>query len=139
MNREYNMVKKFHTKFNQPVANTPTPLNKYRARLRYEWMMEEINEFLDATEKEDIVEQTDALIDTIYFALGALVEMGIMPDEPFQIVQDANMSKLWEDGTPHYNAEGKVIKPPTWQDPHTKLKDAIERRIIRCQMENLKK
>lgn len=46
-----------------------------------------INEFLEASEKQDIVEQADATIDTIYFALGTLVEMGIEPDELFYIVQ----------------------------------------------------
>lgn len=89
-------------------------------------MLEEINEFLEAAEEGDIVEQADAMIDVIYFALGTLVEMGIKPDKLFDIVQYANMSKLWEDGKPHYNEMGKVIKPSTWEDPHEKLKDAID-------------
>lgn len=50
--------------------------------------MEEIAEFLVAP---DIYEQADAMIDLIYFALGTLVEMGIKPDELFDIIQKANM------------------------------------------------
>lgn len=74
-------------------------------------MLEEINEFLEASEKQDIIKQADAMIDTIYFALGTLVEIAIEPDELFYIVQNANMSKLWPDGKQHYNEMGKVIKP----------------------------
>ena len=87
-------------------------------------ILEEKNEFLAS---DEIVEQADAMIDVIYFALGTLVEMGIKPDNLFQIVQDANMSKLWPDGKPHYNQDGKTIKPSTWEDPHNKLKAEIDR------------
>ncbi len=123
MNREWEMVKEFHQKFNHPVADAPKMMDAARARKRYNWMLEEINEFLEA---DEIVEQADAMIDVMYFALGTLVEMGIKPDELFKIVQEANMSKLWEDGKPHYSPEGKTIKPATWQDPHEKLKACIE-------------
>lgn len=123
MNKEYNEVKQFHEKFGHPVSDTPRLMDAERAQKRYNWMLEEINEFLEA---EDIVEQADAMIDTIYFALGTLVEMGIEPDALFEIVQHANMSKLFPDGTPHYNAEGKTIKPEGWEDPHQKLEACID-------------
>ena len=126
MNNEWNAVKEFQIKFGHPVSDKPTQILPERARKRYNWMLEEINEFIEA---EEIVEQADAMIDVIYFALGTLVEMGIKPDNLFQIVQDANMSKLWEDGKPHYSDEGKTIKPPTWIDPHEKLKEEIYRQF----------
>lgn len=121
MNKEYMEVREFHKAFGHQVANTPTLLSKDRAKKRYAWILEEINEFLEATEKQDIVEQADAMIDTIYFALGTLVEMGVEPDQLFEIVQHANMSKLFPDGKPHYNEMGKVIKPDNWENPHKKL------------------
>ncbi|WP_323612104.1 HAD family hydrolase [Erysipelothrix enhydrae] len=123
MNKEFNAVKEFHEKFGHPVKDEPVMMDADRAAKRYAWMLEEINEFIEA---EDIVEQADAMIDTIYFALGTLVEMGIEPEPLFEIVQHANMSKLWEDGKPHYNEDGKTIKPKGWEDPHKKLEDAIE-------------
>ena len=129
MNKEYNEVKKFHQAFNHPVSEIPVSLSEERAKKRYAWMLEEINEFLKATENKDIVEQADAMIDTIYFALGTLVEMGVEPDPLFEIVQHANMSKLWEDGKPHYNEMGKVIKPKGWEDPHYKLEASINKMI----------
>ena len=109
MNKEFLEVKEFHTAFGHPHSDVPVSMTIDRARKRYAWILEEINEFLDAVKAEDIVEQADAMIDTIYFALGTLVEMGVQPDELFRIVQHANMSKLWADGKPHYNEMGKVI------------------------------
>lgn len=127
MNKEFEEVKKFHQAFAHPYSDTPVVLSFERAEKRYAWMKEEINEFLEASNKGDIVEQADAMIDTIYFALGTLVEMGISPDELFYIVQKANMSKLWSDGKPHYNEMGKVIKPEGWEDPHKKLELTIKK------------
>lgn len=126
MDKEWEAVKLFHEKFNHPVSKHPRRMDLDRAQKRYNWMKEEIDEFLDAVKTEDIVEQADAMIDVMYFALGTLVEMGIHPDKLFEIVQKANMSKLWEDGTPHYAPDGKTIKPSTWRDPHNDLKKAIE-------------
>ena len=102
MNKEWEKVREFQEKFNHPVSNSP--------------------KFMEA---DEIVEQADAMIDVMYFALGTLVEMGIKPDELFDIVHNANMSKLWPDGKPHYNAEGKTIKPSTWVDPHPLLEKCI--------------
>ena len=124
MNKEWNYVREFHLKFRHPIANKPTQMDPERVLKRYHWMLEEINEFLQA---DEIVEQADAMIDVIYYALGTLVEMGIRPDNLFKIVQEANMSKLWPDGKPHYNEEGKTIKPETWEDPHNKLMEEINR------------
>lgn len=53
--------------------------------------------------------------------------MGIRPDELFNIVHEANMNKLWEDGEPHYAMDGKTIKPANWEDPHVKLEVAIKK------------
>lgn len=132
MNREWLMVKDFQLKFGHPVSERPTFMEQDRAQKRYNWMLEEINEFLEA---DEIVEQADAMIDVMYFALGTLVEMGVEPDRLFEIVQEANMSKLWPDGKPHYNSEGKTIKPSTWIDPHEKLKEEILKQNERVRKE----
>ena len=125
MNKEFQEVREFHQAFGHPTSDIPVSLTEDRAMKRYAWMLEEINEFLEAVKKQDIVEQADAMIDTIYFALGTLVEIGVVPDILFRIVQHANMSKLWKDGKPHYNEMGKVIKPEGWENPHSKLQQAV--------------
>ncbi|MBO5096410.1 MAG: HAD family hydrolase [Bacilli bacterium] len=133
---QFDAVKKFHKAFNHPVSDVPVSLTPERALKRYDWMFEEICEFLEAVQDEDIVEQADAMIDVIYFALGTLVEIGVKPGELFRIVQHANMSKIWPDGKPHYNEDGKVIKPEGWENPHPKLEAAIQNMIIEAKENN---
>ena len=129
MKKEWNDVRKFHEKFGHPVAPQPRMVERGRALSRGKWMNEEVAEFLVA---QDIYEQADAMIDLIYFALGTLVEMGLEADELFDIVQKANMAKLWPDGKPHYNPkDGKVIKPDGWEDPAPKIKAYIDAVIAR--------
>lgn len=123
MNNEWELVKEFQITFNHPTSDYPKCLEFERVNKRYRWMLEELNEFLIA---DEVVEQADAMIDLIYFALGTMVEMGIKPDDLFIIVHQANMSKLWEDGKPHYYLDGKVKKPDTWQDPRDNLKSCIK-------------
>lgn len=124
MKKEWNDVRDFHDKFGHPVAERPVMIDKKRALSRAKWMNEEVAEFLIA---DNIYEQADAMIDLMYFALGTMVEMGLEADELFDIVQQANMAKLWPDGKPHYNPkDGKVIKPDTWEDPAPKIKAYID-------------
>lgn len=118
MNEEWKKVKKFHEVFGHPVSSIPTLLKPDRVMLRYSWMLDEINEFMDS---KDIYDQSDAIIDLIYFALGTMVEMGVKPDAIFDIVHNANMTKLWADGLPHYNEAGKTIKPKEWVDPKQEI------------------
>ncbi len=124
MKKEWSDVREFHDKFGHPCPAEPVMLERKRALSRAKWMNEEVAEFLIA---DDIYEQADAMIDLMYFALGTMVEMGLEPDELFSIVQNANMSKLWADGKPHYNPkDGKVIKPEGWEDPTPKIKTYID-------------
>ncbi len=91
------------------------------------------NKIIDKGEKiEDVlVAQADALTDANYFNYGSFVIMGVDPAPLFDIVQNANMGKLWEDGKPRFREEdGKIIKPPHWEEmyaPEPKLKAEIER------------
>lgn len=119
---EYRKVRAFHLAFGHPVAQRPVALDLERRRTRERWMAEEIEEWLEA---DNIVDQVDAMVDLIYFALGSLVELGIPPAAIFGIVHDANMSKLWPDGTPHYFSSGKVQKPAGWTDPYERIAAAV--------------
>ena len=69
----------------------------------------------------DIVEQADAMIDTIYFTLGTLVEMGVDPKEIFDAAHWSNMEKLWPDGKLRYDQNDKIMKPGTWESPKYKI------------------
>jgi predicted HAD superfamily Cof-like phosphohydrolase len=123
MNREYEKVRDFHIRFGAPYADSPRLLERDRVEKRSDWMREEIDELGEA---KDVYDQADAMIDLIYFALGTLVEMGVQPDQLFDIVHEANMAKLFEDGAGRANQSTKIIKPPNWEDPKPKLIRAVD-------------
>ncbi|HWJ80151.1 MAG TPA: HAD family hydrolase [Niallia sp.] len=80
-----------------------------------------------------LVAQMDALTDIEYFNQGSFVIAGVEPMPLFNIVQEANMAKLFEDGKPRFREEdGKIIKPPNWERdfaPEGRLKQEIERQL----------
>jgi predicted HAD superfamily Cof-like phosphohydrolase len=127
LDRAFLQVRAFHKAFGHPFKDSPTMLEPERVTPRAKWMREEIQEFEDA---ETIVDQADAMIDLIYFALGTLVEMGVMPQSLMDIVHyDGNMSKMHtdEDGQMfvRMNEDGKVVKPEGWVAPEPLLEAEI--------------
>lgn len=125
MNNAYKKVREFHLKFGHPVAGRVQDMGVFRRGQRYMYMLEEMQEFLKA---ENAVDQADAMIDLMYFALGTMVEIGVEPEQIFNIVHEANMSKVWEDGSVRYHPEtGKILKPPTFIKPEPLIKLEILR------------
>jgi predicted HAD superfamily Cof-like phosphohydrolase len=122
----FNKVREFHVAFNHQCPEKPELLNAKRVEQRYNWMVEELEEFRKAGSIHD---QADAMVDLIYFALGTLVEMGVRPGPLFDIVHSANMKKLWPDGKVHYAPDGKVIKHPSWSPPEPQLMEEIDRQL----------
>jgi len=82
---------------------------------------------------ERVVAQADALTDTDYFVKGSFVEIGVDEEPVFNIVQEANMSKLFtaEDGTKYaqYREDGKILKSPEFFTPESRIKEEIQRQI----------
>lgn len=80
---------------------------------------------------DPLVEQVDALIDLLYFTYGSFSLLGVDPTEVFSIVHEANMGKIFPDGTPHYHpVTHKVLKPDNWEAdfaPEPKIKAELER------------
>jgi predicted HAD superfamily Cof-like phosphohydrolase len=127
LDEAFMQVREFHLTMGQPVADRPTMLTPERTDQRTEWGDEEAQEQRDAT---TLVDQLDAIMDRIYFALGDLVEMGIMPSVAFDIVHSRNVpGKLWPDGSVHKNELGKVMKPPGWVAPEPLLELEIQRQL----------
>ncbi len=108
------------------IAETPRLQPPERANGRADWLTEEADELREAT---TIYDQADAYIDSIYFAIGGLVDLGIDPQPLWNIVHAANMAKIWPDGTVKRRADGKVQKPPTWKDPTEALQEEVNRQI----------
>jgi len=127
MMKQQQQVKEFQIAFNHPIANTPNFMDKKRAEARMSWVKEEVDEFL---ESDNVIDQADALCDMLYFILGTAVECGVDLEPVFDIVQNANMSKLWPDGTAHYReSDGKVAKPKGWQAPEPQIEAEIKRQM----------
>jgi predicted HAD superfamily Cof-like phosphohydrolase len=125
--KQFEQVKAFHTAMGQPTADKPVAMDVIRQQQRFEYMAEELHEFMEASE---VVDQADAMIDLIYLAIGTMVELGVIPEPLFEIVHSANMSKIWPDGTAHLNPEtGKVMKPPTFVRPEPLLEAEITRQL----------
>lgn len=86
---------------------------------RYDMLLEEVMEFMQAVRDNDIVEYADAVADIIYVALGAAVEAGIDIEPVVEEVIDSNNSKIdWERGQPwarHDN--GKIAKDEHYRAP----------------------
>lgn len=124
----FNHVRNFHKTFGHPAPNVPTVQSDERRDNRAGYIESECDELRVAT---TIVDQADAYMDIIYFALGGLVELGVRPHPLFMIVNDANMAKLWEDGKPRYDPiTNKILKPKGWQAPEPKLGQEVARQVV---------
>jgi predicted HAD superfamily Cof-like phosphohydrolase len=124
-------VRAFHMAFGHPAPDAPEWLEADMVERRASWIEEEAQELREAT---TVAEQADAFIDVIYFALGGLVNLGVKPGPLWDIVQQANMAKLWPDGRPrHRPGDGKVVKPDGWEDPGPKLAAEVRRQL--CEAE----
>ena len=89
-------------------------------KLRYDLIKEELDEFEAAIKSRDLTEIANSLTDILYVTYGAGHAFGIDLDKCFQEVQNSNMSKLDENGSPIYNKDGKVMKGPKYFKPDLK-------------------
>jgi len=113
-------VKKFMQTFGQEVKNKPAFPEEKIQNLRIKLIDEELKEFREAIKNKDIVEVADALTDILYVTYGAGHAFGIDLDKCFHEVQNSNMSKLDDNGSPIYNKDGKVMKGPKYFKPDLK-------------------
>lgn len=120
MNPLLRKVAEFHKAFNIENQIVPTIPSKEVIALRYKLALEELEEFKEAAEKEDLVEIFDALVDQLYILLGTVhaFGMGVALEEGFYEVHRSNMTKLGADGKPIYREDGKVIKSDKFDPPN---------------------
>ena len=114
----FNQVKRFMKTYDQEVKTKAEFPNKKIISLRYNLILEELEELKEAIQKNDLLEVADALTDILYVTYGAGHAFGINLDKCFAEVQRSNMSKLGNDGKPIYNENGKVMKGPNYTKPN---------------------
>lgn len=120
MKKQLDKVSEFHKIFKLGIENQPVSiLENNKAKLRFELMKEENEEYMEAVTNNDIVEVADALGDMLYILCGTIIEHGMtgLIEEVFDEIHKSNMSKLGEDGNPVYREDGKVIKGPNYFRP----------------------
>jgi predicted HAD superfamily Cof-like phosphohydrolase len=90
-----NQVADFHRTFKAPILENPQIPDPKRAKLRYDLLAEELSEFWEAVEQNDLVGVADALCDLQYVLSGAVLEFGLGNKfvSLFNEVQRSNMSK----------------------------------------------
>lgn len=106
MSDQIKMVEQFHNKFNVPVLETPGLVSKERSDLRFKLMDDEVEEYRQGVENQDLENIAKELADVLYACYGAILEHGlqnVMP-EVFKRVHDSNMSK---DYSKHKMVKGK--------------------------------
>ncbi len=117
---ELNAVAKFHDAFGIESADSPSVnIPAQTILLRYNLMKEENEEYLEAAQKNDLIEVADALGDMLYILCGTILSHGMQHKitEVFKEIQRSNMSKLGPDGKPIYREDGKVLKGPNYFKP----------------------
>lgn len=156
----YQSVAKFHEIFDPVAKNAPHALTTSEALKRAHFIQEELVEYVWASGESEnfdvlcealkqsidlaqqkvkakehphsaVVQQSDALLDLLYFIYGTFVKMNVDPNPLFAIVHQANMGKVFPDGKPHYDAvTHKVLKPDDWEEkfaPEERLQAEIDR------------
>lgn len=120
MKKQLQQLWDFQKAYNQARNSKPTLLEADDYYLRYRLGKEELVEYLDACNNDDLVEVTDALADQLYILLGTMVAHGMTDiiEDVFDEVHRSNMSKLGEDGKPIYREDGKVLKGPNFSKPN---------------------
>lgn len=121
MQKQLKAVRLFHETYGLGVSEEmKADLGALKNELRFNLMKEENEEYLEATQNNDIVEVADALGDMLYILCGTILEHGLQHkiEEVFDEIQRSNMSKLGEDGKPIYREDGKVMKGPNYFKPN---------------------
>jgi len=120
MKKQLQQLWDFQSIYDQTRNTKPTLIEADDYYLRYRLGKEELVEYLDACNNDDLVEVTDALADQLYILLGTMVAHGMQDiiEDVFNEVHRSNMSKLGEDGQPIYREDGKVLKGPNFSAPN---------------------
>lgn len=95
MRKELELVKQFHRKFRAPVLEKPSLIPPDRSSLRHTLMKDEVAEYSEGVQKEDLENIAKELADILYAVYGTILEHGLQDkmEEIFEEVHRSNMSK----------------------------------------------
>ena len=95
MKKQLELVKKFHQKFKAPVLEKPSLIPEDRSSLRHNLMKDEVTEYNEGVQQEDLENIAKELADILYAVYGTILEHGLQNkmEEIFEEVHRSNMSK----------------------------------------------
>ncbi len=95
MQKQLDLVKKFHQKFQAPILERPALIPKDRSDLRYRLMEEEVREYAKGVQNNDLENIAKELCDILYGVYGTILEHGLQDKigDIFAEVHRSHMSK----------------------------------------------
>jgi predicted HAD superfamily Cof-like phosphohydrolase len=135
MRTPFHMVSEFQQKIlGVDQAQVLSPLSQANKDHLYNCLIEEAIEMVDShvipgTKSAQIVDAVDALMDSIYFAIGGLHKIGLSPHqmhECFAAVHLANMTK--KKGIIERRGDGSApdaVKPEGWKSPEERIAEIL--------------
>ncbi len=95
MKKQLDLVGKFHKKFKVPILERPSLIPVDRSGLRHRLMDEEVQEYIEGAQKEDLENIAKELADILYGVYGTILEHGLQDimEEVFEEVHNSHMSK----------------------------------------------
>ena len=108
-------------------ASSPTIVSAEYFMARADFMVEEINEFVESCMEGHIVGAADALADVVYVAVGTALSMGIPLDKVWDVVHSANMAK--RPGMTKRGIANDAVKPEGWVGPEKAIAAILAREI----------
>lgn len=114
--------------FNEQIIGIETTEINPLTKAQFDWTIqayrEEIQEFIDAFEAQDVVKMIDANFDLIYFSLGTLRKMGLTADQAlrcFHAIHRANLTKKRGGKPTRGNFEQDAIKSEDFVGPEAAI------------------
>ena len=97
------------------IGTQPQHLTARKLAERHAFMAEELKEFKEAADAQDLTKLADALVDLVVFAKGTAVMLGLPWQALWADVMRANLSKERGVGPRGFTAD--LIKPSGWEGP----------------------
>ena len=127
MNKFIKDIKDFHEKFGISYSGVPRELPEELKSFRIKFMQEELDEYIECSEKNDLAGMLDALVDLAYVLFGTSHMHGFPFEKAWDRVQSANMKKIRTKKAKDSkrNNSFDVVKPEGWKPPI--LDDLVKR------------
>lgn len=111
-------ISQFMSACGQELPDSPSlPADEVRA-LRRSLLAEEVEEYAEAEDDDDLAGIADAIGDIVYIAVGTAAAYGIDMEPIWNEIQRSNMDKIDKStGKVSRRADGKILKPSNWRGP----------------------